>query len=147
MTQHDTWKWIQDNVRAAWSAVGPLVGVLVGAWLTRSGDHKKWINDNRKEEYRELVTALTSSAMRWIEDLKRLEMGRDGLPDTGERYMHSLQTIQDRIFIAKELGELNVFDRWGNLVKGLRELRNANVFEDGFGKLTDEIVKAATRQV
>src|ERR1035441_2995989 len=42
---------------AVWSAVGPLLGVICGAWLARSSERAKWINENKKLEFRELLDA------------------------------------------------------------------------------------------
>src|SRR4249920_2709756 len=41
-----------------WAAAGPLVGILIGHYLTRSWQRTQWIADNQKEEYRRLLTAL-----------------------------------------------------------------------------------------
>jgi len=67
-----------EGLKAVWASVGPLVGVLVGALLARSWDRRKWINENRKQEYRELLTTLTSVIDRtsdlknWVEVFKSL---------------------------------------------------------------------------
>jgi hypothetical protein len=47
-----------------WAAVGPLVGVSVGAWLSARWQRKKWILDNKTSEYRSLFDAL--SAYRFV---------------------------------------------------------------------------------
>jgi hypothetical protein len=57
MIQPETWKMIGDYASKSWAAVGPLIGVLVGAYLT--GRQKRdWLADNKKEEYRELLSAM-----------------------------------------------------------------------------------------
>jgi hypothetical protein len=38
-----------------WAPVGPLVGILVGHYLTRSWERRQWIADNQKEEYKKLL--------------------------------------------------------------------------------------------
>jgi hypothetical protein len=37
-----------------WGVVGPLVGVVIGVWLARSWQHKRWLLESKKAEYREL---------------------------------------------------------------------------------------------
>lgn len=41
-----------------WAAVGPLVGILVGHYLTASWQRKQWIADNQKDEYRRVLAGL-----------------------------------------------------------------------------------------
>ena len=106
----------------------PLVGVLVGAAFVRSPprDRRKWLNDNRKEEYRELITALTDAATAMME---RVE-SRDGAHiqlvertlrirrgETGAVVSNQLKVLQDRLFIAAEIEKMKLFDRWGDAVK------------------------------
>jgi hypothetical protein len=43
-----------------WAVVGPLVGVVIGAWLTARWQRKKWILDNKTSEYRSILDALNS---------------------------------------------------------------------------------------
>jgi hypothetical protein len=51
--------WITGaRVYAAWAAVGPLVGVIIGAWLAARWQTKKWILDNKVAEYRSILDAL-----------------------------------------------------------------------------------------
>jgi hypothetical protein len=37
-----------------WSVVGPLVGIVIGAWLARSRRLRHWLLASKKAEYREL---------------------------------------------------------------------------------------------
>ena len=67
MSVHVDWTIAESLLAKFWAAAGPLVGVLLGALLGRSWDRRKWLNDNRKEEYRELITALTDAAVALIE--------------------------------------------------------------------------------
>ena len=43
-----------------WAVVGPLVGVVIGAWLTARWQRKKRILDNKTSEYRGILDALNS---------------------------------------------------------------------------------------
>jgi len=38
-----------------------------------------------------------------------------------DEYLKSLQVLQDRIFIADEIDEMNLFDRWAVAMKDLQE--------------------------
>jgi len=76
MIQPETLKAIGDGLKTAWASVGPLVGVLIGAMLTRAWDRRKWINENRKQEYRELLTTLTSACTALIDNAQHLFKAR-----------------------------------------------------------------------
>ncbi len=100
------WITIAHYISVAWAAVGPIIGVLVGALLTRSWDKQKWMNDNRKEECRELLTAISEAAVLELKRILsvnsaglRIESGAS-LQVVDEAYTNSLKVFQDRIFIA-----------------------------------------------
>jgi len=147
MIQPETWKAAAETVVRVWSLVGPLAGVLVGAWLARWWDKRKWVNDNRKEEYRELVTALTTAAMGLIEKYQAVEylVSGEKLKEIQSAYMETLRIIQDRIFIAGEMERMKIFDRWGESVKTLNKDMDFRKFEDAFDIIKKEIVTAATK--
>ena len=50
------------DIRAVWGAIGPLVGVLVGAYATRRWQRTQWLLDGKKTEYRELLSVLAKNA-------------------------------------------------------------------------------------
>jgi hypothetical protein len=142
-----SWELIAGFVQKIWPAAGPLIGIFIGSWLTRSGDRKKWMNDNRKEEYRELLTALTNAttsllgayqnSLFFVDEKEKLE--------ATEQYTNSLKVIQDRIFIAAEIGNMKLFDRWGEAVKSIQTTGKIREFEDQFEILKKEIVGRATK--
>src|SRR5258708_20771938 len=131
---------IAEGLKAVWASVGPLVGVLVGALLARSWDRRKWTNENRKQEYRELLTTWTSACTALIDNAQPLFK----IPPTKslrkKEYLKSLRVLQDRIFIADEIHKMNLFDRWGAAMKDLQETRNFHKFEDPFEVLRQQIV-------
>jgi hypothetical protein len=58
MIQASIWGTISTEVGRAWKYAGPLVGVLIGGWITSRNQRKQWLRDTRKQEYRELLGAL-----------------------------------------------------------------------------------------
>ena len=62
MIQPDTWKRIHDDMVSAWSILGPLVGVMLGAWLATRNQRRHWLLDNKRAEYRKLLTTLSECA-------------------------------------------------------------------------------------
>jgi len=61
MMQPETWNAIGDYSSKVWAAVGPLVGVWIGAVLAKRWQREQWIADNKRAEYRKLLTTLTRS--------------------------------------------------------------------------------------
>jgi hypothetical protein len=49
---------ISTIILGIWAAVGPIVGIRYGHELAKRSQKEHWNNDNAKEEYRELLSAL-----------------------------------------------------------------------------------------
>jgi hypothetical protein len=137
MVEVGVWKTLGATVERAWSGIGPLAGVLVGAWLARSWDRKKWISDGRKEECRELLTAMTVVA-----DLALEAYSKKGTPEfthamkiAWEEERKCLRILQDRIFIAGRLKDTRVRKLWQTVTTDYLRDGDAKVF----GKRLDEI--------
>jgi hypothetical protein len=145
MLQPETLKAIGDGLKTAWSSVGPLVGVIIGAMLTRAWDRRKWINENRKQEYRELLTALTNACTALIDNAQALVQSPAEQIFARDEYFKSLRVLQDRIFIANEVSKMGLFDRWGMAIKDLLETKDLHKFEDSFEAMKNEIVKQAMK--
>jgi len=114
MVQPETWKAIGEYSGKAWNAVGPLVGILIGAWLARSGDRKRWIADNRKEECRELLTSMTMVADLTLEAYSKRNTVdfKPAMVIAWEEERKCMRILQDRIFISKRLKTDRVRARW-----------------------------------
>jgi hypothetical protein len=137
MIQHETWTTIGEYSSNAWSAIGPFMGVLVGAWLAHSWDRKKWIADNRKDECRELLGSMTMVA-----DLTLEAYSKKGTADfklamavAWQEERRCMRILQDRIFIAERLKRAGM--------RGLWQTVTTDYLQDGdakkFGKRLDEI--------
>jgi len=63
MSQPETWKAVGASAGVIWSAVGPLMGVCLGAYIASRNQRKQWLLDNKRQEYRELLTALTNGIL------------------------------------------------------------------------------------
>lgn len=145
MLQPETLKALGEGLKTAWASVGPLVGVIIGAMLTRAWDRRKWINENRKQEYRELLTTLTSASTALIDDAQVGVHSPAEQIAARDEYLKSVRVLQDRIFIANEISKMNLFDRWGTAMKDLQETRDFHKFEDSFEIMKNEIVKQAMK--
>lgn len=54
---------MQAKFYAVWAAVGPLVGVIIGAWLAALWQRKQWKLNSKRAEYQAALEAL--DRLRW----------------------------------------------------------------------------------
>lgn len=126
MTSPEILSWI--NVLGALgigSALGGAFGTWVTLWLSARKEHKAWVRDNKKLEWRELIDALREAirVMAWHYDDKMPDAVK--APDQ-QRYREETirkaeVMIRSRIFISKKLNESGLFNRWTELVKECEE--------------------------
>ena len=129
---------------AIWTIGGPTLGLFIGAYLTRSWDRNKWLNDNRKEEYRSLLTTLTESSLSIRNSGSSPEDGILYLErETAFTKFH--RVVHDRIFIAAEIEEMKLVERWDHAMNRLlkaADVRNARAKATPFGTAdTRDLVK------
>jgi hypothetical protein len=86
---------------------GTLGGIVVGHFLTRSWQQQQWLLDNRREEYRELLNAITTSYMAFVHIAEQTGLGTTVSPEITLRAeqsaIDSFRTLRDRILIADEV--------------------------------------------
>jgi hypothetical protein len=147
MIDQNAFNTITTAARSLWNAIGPLAYVAVGAYLTRSWDKKKWMNDNRKEECRELITAITAAASALLERSAEIE-SRTITGATNDRatslYNDSLRVLNDRIFIAKDIDAANLLHRWGPAIAMAMPGKTQQFMEE-FNSITATIRQIAMR--
>jgi hypothetical protein len=132
--------------------IGPfagLAGVFVGAWLTRSWQRRQWVQDNKKAEYRELISGLSQSA-----NLIRTfgaPFAGGGISYSGEELREreaaesrAYNLISDRLFLADVMTREKVRDRWLEVVKSQRELGK---FWGEWSALYNTLLEAARRDL
>jgi hypothetical protein len=135
------------------SGVLGILGTAIGAFLvyrfSQRTQHEQWIRDNRKEEFQELIQALTDEMTALF---RRLEMTKNGtitkevFNDEREKHQIALRVLKNRIFIAKDLKDRNLFDEWGDGLKLVWESGEYHAFEDTYEKIREWIVDRATRE-
>jgi hypothetical protein len=109
------------NIYAVWAAVGPLVGVALGAWLSSRWQRKKWILDNKTAEYRGILDALNSYRSALIEYCALYKIGLVAVP---AQKMHDdlvalakaldavTNAFADRIFTRQAIAESGARNDW-----------------------------------
>jgi len=90
--------------------LGGLLGLMLGHFLTRSWQLQQWKLENRKAEYRELLSKLSAAFTAalhygcWSDTAGREESVKIENAVTS--------CIRDRIFIADEIRDCNLLNRW-----------------------------------
>jgi hypothetical protein len=121
-----------------WGGIGPLAGIIIGALvgfigslvcvsvgarLTRSGQRRQWVQDNKRAEYRELINGLRVCAydMRRKSRANDTEIGRlnsgDELLDVDGPETRGYNMVSDRFFIDDAMDREKVRERWRAVFK------------------------------
>jgi hypothetical protein len=147
MMQPETWKWIGELSGRVWAVAGPLVGVLVGAWLATRNQKRQWFLDNKRGEYRELLDTLADCGSKFaiIYGHKSSLVEGSEIKIAGEAARNSANVIFSRLFIAQEMQELGMMDRWTKAVSLLQETRDGPRFAVTLDGIMDDIRKAALK--
>jgi hypothetical protein len=130
----------------------PIVAGFIGAFgvhvLTQSRDREKWILDSKKQEFKELVTALAQSHTAildiWVE-LKPIEP--DELRTLRAAQNIAITAFRDRVYIRKELSLTDLSKRWLRAMQQYEQRLATQPLHDEFEAIRDEIVAAADHSV
>lgn len=128
-----------------WAIAGPLVGILLGGWLTTKNQRKLWLLDHRRAEYRELLTTLSD----WRSHCAIAPAAGDsGMTPRHHRLMSEAtrklaNVVANRLFIAAEVKRIGIEERCGDAYAALKEGCDGRAFENDLGRIMDDIRKAA----
>jgi hypothetical protein len=141
------WPSFVGLIRSAWPALGPLVGICIGAYLTTLNQKRQWIRDNKRTEYRELLTAIGDAAGKYV-----LYYGKDHVVVTSseqreiwETTRATLSVIYNRLFVAKEVEGLHIQRRWENALTALRDKHDAIEFGTSMDSIMNDIRNKAIK--
>lgn len=120
-------------------ALSGLLGVILGAYLTRSWQRKQWLLDSKKAEYQELLSVLSQAAHYILNNSPRLQLpnGIGGVKSgeqerlSGEAADRGHATIADRVFISDTMAREKIGERWLAVLKEKRV--------DGFWNAWEEL--------
>lgn len=135
---------------AVLTLVGTLLGVLIGfagnfliQRQLKSWEREQWILDSKKAEWKELIGTLCQSARCMLDNSP---LGLEVSVRTGEQDRKNYEadsearkTIQDRIFIAKQMQEEKIIERWQLLLAE----GDISKFWGNWNELHAALVKAA----
>ncbi|HXX24109.1 MAG TPA: hypothetical protein VEO19_13255 [Terriglobia bacterium] len=101
---------------AIWAAVGPLVGVVVGGFLTAWWQRRQWILDNKAREYREALDALEAyrrNLLNLLATQAYVPISRntsEAATALGQSQVHLDNVLVDRIFTLDAVARSGVRD-------------------------------------
>jgi hypothetical protein len=146
MTKPEDWKAIGEWAKNIWAALGPLVGVLIGAFLAKKWQRAQWIADTKRSEYRKLLTTLTKT----FSGLVRLQGVDVAIGPKEQRTLSNLEAdsinvIRDRLFIADEIQQLNLLHRWTQALRSYDNTHNSDEFAKAFGLIMNDLQNSASK--
>jgi hypothetical protein len=105
--------------------IGSFIGSAVSLWFTARQQHRNWVNDSRKAEYRELLDVL-------YETVTAISANRPNLSSVNsepvnEAVMKLARAFEDRMFIREALRKSGAYEDWLNIKKVIQyepELQN-----------------------
>jgi hypothetical protein len=102
-----------------------LIAVWIGSRLSFSREHHRWILDNKKLEWRELIDEMHACFARMVYGFQNLNVisptddGND--PDAGVR--RGFRILRNRIFIAPAIAQHRIMEQWEELVAYVNSAR------------------------
>lgn len=141
---------IHAAIVAMWYSVGQLLlGIFVGAYVSRYGQRKQWVLDGKKTEYRELLSTLAQCTHTILKNWS-VPIARDLSMQSGEQERASFEAriegqriIEDRIFIAQRIQKEKIRERWQHLI-GVKDILQ---FHSGMDELHQMLIKAALKDL
>jgi hypothetical protein len=156
----DIWSIVRDT--AIWWS--PIVSGFIGAFgvnlLTQSREREKWILDSKKQEFRELLSALSQAHI----NTRSISSGWANYPSEGNKERHasiflmqdeSSRLFSDRLFITNDLPLDSLRESWRKAMEGycysdgrlLTDYTDYSIFDREYVRIKDIIVAAANRSV
>ena len=128
-----------------WAVCGPLFGILLGSWLATKTQRKHWILDNKRDEYRQLLTTIADAGSSLVVHYGAYPIVVSGQEEfrVGEIARKSVDVMYNRLFIAKAVADLGIMKRWEDAVSALQKTHDVNNFAKLMDGIMHEVRKAA----
>jgi hypothetical protein len=141
------WPVFEAYVKGVWAVAGPLVGVLIGAYIANRNQRMQWIEDNKKEEYREVLAAMNKTIAAYVNagfaanDLTEWHNANPHIRVSLEEVMES------RLFIAGVLKRLDLDKRFFEALDTLVDARDRPGFLKEVDMLCNALREAASEDI
>jgi hypothetical protein len=122
-------------------------GAVLTHFLTKISQDERTRREERRREYRELLSTLTKSYMRIVSPYEPAIPVIDELlqRQITDAKLESFQVLRDRLAIAQELAETNVSDLWTEAIVSLERNCDSVAFAKKFNTVEQTIVRMANR--
>jgi len=93
-----------------------IIGIVLSWWLTSRREHRRWILDNQKQEWRELIDELHTclDQMGHAFRMMRTDADNQAAADGARR---GIRIIRNRIFIAETVEFQHLEQRWKDMIE------------------------------
>jgi hypothetical protein len=138
-------------VLTTWGAVSGLVGVWVGHRLSRDWEKRQWVADNEIQEWKELLTILTTSFQTIVrtnvllpavpgEEIERLK-------EAARARFLANEILTNRIFISREMTRDCLFEKWTKSLEQFDQDHDTKKLGRDFGELNALILIGAREHI
>lgn len=122
-----------------------IAGGVVGQLMQGRREHRKWLSENQRDEYRELLDALTMTMIQTVRWHDLNPRSTELEQQWQAAWNDALKVIHTRIYIAKALDEANIYDKWSSAFVEFNKTRDTDALADKFESLRRTIVALATK--
>lgn len=129
-------------IKEIWAYIGPLVGLLIGAFLQSNSQRKQWRRDNIKQECKDVIDALVKFRFalweyHWSD--------RDLSTDIGKEYKRALYELQqvlvDRLLSYWDIHNANMPATLDGALTAYKRSNNHDALRDTLLDLQALVVK------
>ena len=130
------------------AAVVGFVGVWFGVRATSAWQHKHCILHNMRSYYRKLLTTLTDCGSKFVHAYtgKSLLTSQSVPQLVAEPKRRASNIIYNRLFIYKEIDELDVAPRWGAAVDALERSFDTKAFTASWDGILSDVRTVALKE-
>jgi len=137
------WTVFAAYAKGIWAAVGPLLGVLVGAYIANRNQRQHWLADCKKEEYRELLTAMTTGLATFIRAKGNVIPAGERDRAVADSWSNVMESIHNKIFIAPQIERLSIFTLWADALGSFKQGNPTGPSMELLGKMLRDLRDAA----
>ena len=128
---------------------GVVVGAVLNYFLTDRSRRKQWRAESRKTEFRELLTAVNQSFTTILALSRNTPFFHDDQRQTDLALAETsaASVIADRMYIADEIRELKVMERWTAAARKFAHGRDIEAFANEVSQLSEDIRQLALKSL
>jgi hypothetical protein len=120
------------------------IGVLVGAYVASRNQRQLWIADNKRSEYRKLLTTMA----RTFNGIVKIHAFGGVITMDKLRLVVNLESrsnivLLDRLFIDNEVKKMKLVKRWNQALREYADNDDHKAFSLAFSRISQDIREAA----